>query len=284
MNANPVSTDTVRDLLTRQFPQWSRLPIERIGAHGTVNTVFRLGDHLTARFPRHDTEDLLAEARAARELLGVTRFATPQPLAIGEPGPGFPRRWAVQTWLPGTVASENSHSTAISLGYDLAELVQGVRGMDTRGRPFRGRGRGGDLRAHDDWMAECFRQSEPMLDVGPLRALWAELRELPRESPDVMTHGDLIPGNLLTEGDRLIGVLDVGMLGPADPALDLICGWHLFDDPVREAWRTAVGGTGLDWARGRAWAFVQAMGLVWYYVETNPVMAGLGRSTLRRVA
>ena len=31
----------------------------------------------------------------------------------------------------------------------------------------------------------------------------------------------------------------------------------------------------LEWWRGAAWAFQQAMGLVWYYRETNPGMSAL---------
>ena len=42
-----------------------------------------------------------------------------------------------------------------------------------------------------------------------------------------MSHGDLIPGNVLVAGDRLSGVLDTGGFGPADPALDLVSAWHL---------------------------------------------------------
>ena len=39
----------------------------------------------------------------------------------------------------------------------------------------------------------------------------------------------------------------------------------------------------LEWERGKAWAFQQAMGLVWYYHQTNPTMAALGRRTLTRL-
>ncbi len=273
-----MTPELARALVDDQFPQWRELPLERVGVHGTVNAVFRLGDRLTARFPMRD-QDLDAEAAAARELLGATRFATPEPVATGAPGPGFPRRWAVQTWLPGTPPDVGGPSLAA----DLAEFIRGVRALDTRGRPFRGEGRGGHLPDHDAWLETCFRESEGLLDVAPLRRLWAELRELPRESPDVMTHGDLIPGNLLSEGDHLSGVLDVGGLGPADPALDLICAWHLFDRENRDVLRVATGSTDLDWERVRAWAFQQVMGLIWYYVETNPPMARLGRSTLHRI-
>ena len=89
-----------------------------------------------------------------------------------------------------------------------------------------------------------------------------------------MTHGDLTPGNVLVASGRLAGVLDVGSFGAADPALDLISAWNLLAAGPRLALRDALRCTDLEWERSRAWAFQQAMGLVWYYAESNPVMAG----------
>ncbi len=116
-----------------------------------------------------------------------------------------------------------------------------------------------------------------------LRELWRGFRDLPRDDPDAMTHGDLIPGNVLVRDGRLAGVLDGGGFGPADPALDLVAAWHLLDDGPRAAFRDALGCDDLEWARGTAWAFEQALGAVWYYVATNPAMSAMGRRTLRRV-
>ena len=87
-----------------------------------------------------------------------------------------------------------------------------------------------------------------------------------------MTHGDLIPGNVLVSHGRLAGVIDVGGLGPADPALDLVGAWHLLEPGPRQALRADLGSDDLEWARGRAWAFEQAMGAVWYYTGSNPAM------------
>ena len=39
----------------------------------------------------------------------------------------------------------------------------------------------------------------------------------------------------------------------------------------------------LQWERGKAWAFEQAMGATWYYVESNPAMSRMGRRTLHRI-
>jgi aminoglycoside phosphotransferase (APT) family kinase protein len=187
----------------------------------------------------------------------------------------------VQTWVPGTVATPDGHSEAFA--HDLAEFIAGVRGIDTRGRTFSGDNRGGHLPDHDAWMKTCLERSEGLLDVPPLRRLWAAFRALPREGGDVMTHGDLIPGNLLVDGGRLAGVIDVGGLGPADPALDLVAAWHLLDPGPREAFRADLRCGDLEWARGAAWAFEQAMGVAWYYVETNPPMSHMGRRTLERL-
>lgn len=132
-------------------------------------------------------------------------------------------------------------------------------------------------------MEVCFRESEGLLDVARLRRLWARLRELPPSGPDVLSHRDLIPANFLVQGERLTGVLDAGSFGPADPALDLVAAWHLLDRDRRDIVRRKLGLGEVEWTRGAAWAFQQAMGLVWYYESTNPSMSALGRNTLSRL-
>lgn len=285
-----VTPAAVRALVADQFLRWRDLPVRAVAAHGTVNAIFRLGDDLAARFPLRpgDPEEvrrqLAAEADAARELLGRTPFRTPEPVAPGEPGAGYPLPWSVQTWLPGEPATPDALAGSAPFARDLAAFVRGVRAVDTRGRVFRGGGRGGELRAHDAWLETCFERSGHLLDVPRLRRLWAAARLLPRgDAPDVMSHTDLIPGNVLVAGGRLAGVIDVGGFGPADPALDLVGAWHLLDAGPRRVFRAALGCADDEWARGRAWAFQQAMGLVWYYAGSNPVMSALGRSTLARI-
>jgi len=292
MHANQltITSEIVRALIDDQFPQWRRTPISALASsEGTMNAIFRIGGDRAARFPLipGDVEEvrraLRAEADAAAELAGRTRFRTPEPVALGEPGAGYPLPWSVQTWLPGVVATAADPGQSDGFARDLAEFIAGVQSIDTRGRRFTGSGRGGDLIAHDAWLDKCFANSEGLLDVPRLRAMWTQLRQLPRVRPDVMAHGDLIPGNVLVADGRLAGVLDVGGLGPADPALDLVGAWHLLESGPRQVFREELGCDELTWERGKAWAFAQAMGLPWYYADTNPAMARLGHRTLRRL-
>ena len=285
-----VSTEAVRELVSLQFPQWQDLPVRAVASQGTVNAIFRIGGGLAARFPLQPADAgstrrwLEAEAAAAGRLVGRTRFRTPAPVAIGEPGVGYPLPWSVQTWLPGTVATEQDPSASAAFARDLADFVHGVRAIDTEGRTFEGTNRGGDLRSQDAWVEECFQRSEELLDVAWLRRTWQQLRRLPRTGVDVMTHGDLIPGNLLVADGRLTGVLDVGGLAPADPALDLVGAWHLLETGPRQEFRAALDCDDLEWARGAAWAFEQALGAAWYYADSNPTMSEMGRRTLSRIA
>lgn len=222
MHANQltVSPETVRTLVEQQFPEWRSLPVRSVAGQGTVNAVFRIGDRFAARFPLEsaDVEStwrwLESEAEAARELAGRTRFPTPEPVALGEPGAGYPLPWAVQTWLPGVVAANEDPGESSAFAGDLADLIGELRAIDTRGRTFAGTGRGGDLCSHDAWMETCFGHSERLLDVPRLRRVWATLRDLPRgAAEDAMAHCDLIPGNVLVSAGRLAGVLDVGGFG-----------------------------------------------------------------------
>jgi aminoglycoside phosphotransferase (APT) family kinase protein len=205
---------TVRALVDEQFPQWRALPISAVSGHGTVNAIFRIGEQFAARFPLEAEEaadgsspdaslapvvrdQLLAEAEAARQLAGRTRFPTPEPVVLGEPGAGYPLPWSVQTWLPGSVATEQDPGESTTFAQDLAEFISSVRAIDTGGRTFTGRGRRGDLKIHDDWMETSLERSRGLLDVAALQRMWESMRELPRGgTADVMTHGDLLPRNV----------------------------------------------------------------------------------------
>ncbi len=78
-------------------------------------------------------------------------------------------------------------------------------------------------------------------------------------------------------------MLDGGGFGPADRALDLVAAWHLFDAPARGVVRAGADAGDIEWFRGAAWALQQAMGLVWYYEDSNPEMSALGLSTIGRL-
>ncbi len=90
-------------------------------------------------------------------------------------------------------------------------------------------------------MDVCFANSDGLVDVPRLRAMWGELRTLPEIDEEVMSHGDLTPPKVLVDAGRLVGVLDPGGFAAADPALDLVSVWHLLNHRQRDVVREALG-------------------------------------------
>ncbi|WP_448319588.1 aminoglycoside phosphotransferase family protein [Streptomyces sp. CO7] len=281
-----VTEEQMAALVAAQFPRWRELPVRACPSDGTENALFRIGDDLVARLPLlgddadAKRQEIRREIDAARRIEGATRVPTPRFAALGGPGPHYPLPWSVYHWIPGTTATAADVHDSTAFAEDLAHFVLQVRALDTEGRTFRGRGRGGVLTAHDDYVAQGLQRSRELIDTHALARLWERLRGTPRTEPDTWTHGDLMPGNLLTDGGRLAGVIDVGQAGVADPALDLQPAWNHLGPTAREAFRLALGADDAAWDRGKGWAFAQAIGCLWYYRETNPVMSDLARSTL----
>jgi aminoglycoside phosphotransferase (APT) family kinase protein len=222
-----------------------------------------------------------AEQCAAGLLLARVPVATPEPVAMGAPSPAYPLPWAVYRWLPGTLAHDVPDAAASpGLGTDLAAFVVAVRALETGGRTFDRDGRGGRLTDVDDYVDRCLSRDTTPFAAADLSVVWARLRVTRRCEADVMTHGDLMPGNLLLRQKRLSAVIDVGMLGPADPALDLQPAWNLLTGNGRSAFRDALGTAADEWDRGKAWAFAQAIGCLDYYRVSNPVMSQTAVRTL----
>ncbi|MFT4263531.1 MAG: phosphotransferase [Nocardioides sp.] len=284
-----VSLESVRAMVRRQFPQWRSLPVRPVESGGTVNWTFRLGEELAVRLPMLGTDPIAVQAELENEASAMAEFASncpfpcPESVEIGAPDTHYPLPWSVQTWVVGADAVANDASNSIPFAVDLAALIGSLRRTGVAGRTYDGSGRGGHLPDHDAWMDECFYESVDLLDVPILRALWADLRTLPRVDSDVMSHRDITPPNVLVGQGRLTGVLDTGGFAPADPALDLVAGWHLLSATPRDVFRSELATFDNQWLRGMAWAFQQAMGLVWYYRLSNPPMSQWGNRTLDRI-
>lgn len=189
----PISEHVVRQLLRSQFPDLADEPIRRVESSGTVNSIFRIGVELAARFPllhRHpgaERETLEVEARASSEFSRCSPFRAPQPVAIGEPGAGHPLPWSLQTWLPGDVAEDGAAADSSPFALDLVVLIRALRTADTAGRTFERGWRGGDLRRHDPWVQTCLKKSRHLLDVPRLAALW-DRRDQPTDVHDGASH------------------------------------------------------------------------------------------------
>jgi len=166
-----VEDETVRRLLAAQLPEWAGLPVRRLPPTGTDNQLFRLGDDLLVRMPRvpGPATTVAFEHHWLPRLAPHLPLTVPAPLALGEPGEGYPFAWTVVPWIEGANPTEETYDPqewAVALG-SFVRACREVPGMDG---PVTTEGRGGPLGALDDWVQEWTGRAD--LHACPATRCW----------------------------------------------------------------------------------------------------------------
>ncbi|MGI9597899.1 MAG: phosphotransferase, partial [Acidimicrobiales bacterium] len=138
-------------LLAAQMPDIAGRPLTIVEPWGTDNAIWRLGDDLVVRLPRIEsaTGQVELEWTWLPRLAPHLSIAVPEPVALGQPGFGYPFRWAVHRWVPGEGAGPNRMADPLAFAIDLAETVSQIQSCDTTAAPA-ARNRARPLQEYDE--------------------------------------------------------------------------------------------------------------------------------------
>ncbi|MFF1541368.1 phosphotransferase [Microbacterium sp. NPDC058269] len=255
----------VRELVRTVAPELAALPLTRV-AEGWDNVTWRLGPNLAVRIPRREqAAPLIRHEQHALPLiamqLATASVRTPLPVFAGSPTPQFPWPWSIVPWLPGrqTLGRPRRDNTAWAAQLAAALLALHDEGpTDAPTNPVRGV----PLAARDDSIRSRLA-ALPATIADPLAPHWQSGLDAAPATESVWIHGDLHPGNILVDGDRLSALIDFGDVTSGDPAYDLAIGWLAFDGEGRHVFRRATGRRydEATWVRARAWAAAVAITL-----------------------
>ncbi|MEV8634814.1 aminoglycoside phosphotransferase family protein [Streptosporangium sp. NPDC051023] len=274
-----INAALVRRLVDTQFPQWAALPLKLLDPASSDHVIYRLGEQLSVRLPRHDGAIGQAEKEFEwlPQLAPRLPLAIPVPMGVGEPDLGYPWRWAVSRWLEGEVATietlADSSAAAVQLAEFLAALQQfmpeDVQAMEARedlaDQPLAGRDRA---------TRTAIAEADGVFDTTAMTELWNAAVSAPGWSRlPVWFHGDFHTGNLLTVDGRLSAVIDFGGLGIGDPACDLIIAFTLMSADSRAAFRAVLDVDDATWTRGRGCALATGLNAYTTYAAVNPRVA-----------
>lgn len=284
-----IGVDTATGLLTSQFPHWSHLPIAPITSSGTDNALFSLGNDMVIRMPRATwaTQQVDKEATWLPRLAPHLPLRIPAPLAQGKPDETYPWSWSVCGWIEG----EDLHTAKIDdqakMARDLAAFIKALRRIDSTDGPRSGKHnnhRGVPLEVLAPVVRKSIGELEGQIDTGAASRAWEDALQVPAwEGDPVWVHGDLQAGNLLAHDGQLCSVIDFGLLGVGDPAVDLIVAWNLLGRESRDVFRQQVDVDEATWARGRGWALYAGLVALPYYLHTNPVIVKTSRHVIGEV-
>lgn len=254
-----VEQGLVEELVARQFPHWSYLPVEPVADGGWDNVTFHLGSEMLVRLPSA-AEYALAVDKEHQWLPMLARQLPrpiPMPLAKGRPGAGYPFPWSVYAWLPGTTATFDQVADPVPFAEDLADVVAALQRVDTTDGPRPGKHnwyRGGTLRRFQRLIDDALGDLEGHVETDLALQIWQAALRAEWDGVDRWFHGDLAQGNLLLVDGQLAAVLDFGTCGVGDPACDMAVAWTLLSADGRQAFRRQLAVDDATWARGRGWA------------------------------
>ena len=288
MHADEITVDvgTVRRLLADQLPQWASLPLVRLPPAGTDNQLFRLGDDLLVRMPRvpGPAETVVFEHTWLPRLAEHLPLPVPAPVALGEPGHGYPWQWTVVPWIEGETPTPETFDPE-EWAVSLASFVRACRAIPGMDGPVKTHGRGSPLAAHDDWVREWAPQADQALvSYDAVMALWEDALAAPAyDGEPRWFHGDLHEGNLLVRDGRLAAVIDWGAAGRGDPAIELNAMWGYLPASVADLYRSELGLDEAAYRRARGFALAPSISALTYYRDTAPWIAEGSLDTLRRL-
>lgn len=269
-----VDAELVRRLLAAQLPALASRPLAEVEPWGTDNAIWRLGDDLVVRLPRIGW----AAGQVELEATWLPRLAPhlpvelPVPVAVGEPGLGYPYPWAVHRWVPGTGAALERIDDPAAFARDLAEVVRRLWTVPVDGAPV-ARNRARPLRAYDAATRRAIDGASHLIDAADATEVWEQaLAAEPHPGPPVWVQGDL-EGNCLVRDGRLCGIVDWGSACAGDPAVDVQVVWSpLFTDASRQVFLDVLEVDDATLARSRGAAVNQACAALPYYLDTYPLI------------
>lgn len=276
-------------LVARLWPDWSDLPLRDVPSSGTDNTLFRLGDQLALRVPKHKGAiGQIAKDAQILGLFGPLPLAVPRPHAIGLADDGIP--CAITDWIEGQEAHTEALSDPIAAARVLGQFLNALRQQPAGDAPVAGdinSNRGVPLAQMDAKTRESIAVLSDEMDPIPALSMWEEaLAAAKHVDPLVFLHGDLKADNMIVRDGALIAVIDWGLSALGDPAADLSVAWSWVQPEARDVFRQSIDlGGDLDaaaWVRGRGWALYGAViALSYYRGGKNPALCATCRATLR---
>lgn len=285
-----VNQDLVRELLRSQCPQWADLQLKPILSSGTDNALFRLGEDYVVRIPRIEWSlDSVANG-INKEYYWVPKLATSLKTSISEPlfkgcsNESFPWPWSITKWNDGYNPDFEKENEYEQLAIDLACFLNELHSIHLPEEGPLSR-RGVPLKELDDETKQAINTLSDDMDIKPLAILWEKLVDTPNwNHQPVWIHGDLLPGNILIQNNRLSAVIDFADVGLGDPACDLIVAWSLLNSHSRAIFRNHL--ENIDehtWQRGQGWALSIALIILPYYRDTNPVLTSIARRIIQQL-
>lgn len=283
-----IDDQIVKTLIDGQLPDHSASVPHRLQSNGSDNMIYRLGADICVRLPLTPRASamLIKETECIPKLPDLP-LKIPMPLFTGKPIKDYQSPWAIYRWIEGEAVSDHPIQDELDAAEKLAKFVGALRQADASDAPLYGKHnnfRGCPLRLRNKPTVAAIENVSDLYRASDLKSVWEQSLNLKAwPHGPVWVHGDIHAANLLTSEGKLSAVIDFGLMGAGDPAVDLIVNWSLLGKSARSHFRSILDVDENTWLRGRGWALSTALIALAYYRDKHRYLSEMSNRVIREV-
>lgn len=279
-----INEKLVQELILKQYPSVKHLPITFLNS-GWDNDNYKLGNSLLVRLPRRKlaNELLENEIKGLNYLKDKLSLCVPEPLFVGKSSTSYPFIWAIYSWFQGEAANTETlaNDEAIRLAHFLKELHQ-LKSDLVGENPYRSINL--DQKNKVVWSIIDHLKPNHTLITPNIISTWEKGIKHCKPRNRTIIHGDLHPGNIISNQKKINAIIDWGDICIGDPALDLAAFWMLFNNKaIREKALLVYNADTELIIRAKAWAVFFGLVLFDSGLGKNTANEKSGRITLQNL-
>jgi len=274
--------NTIKKILSQQFPQYAHLDIRKVIKSGHDNRTFHLGNDFSLRFPsalEYSTQ-VQKEHSYCKRLQKSISIQITNPIELGKPSELYPYHFSINQWIDGESINSINIIDKNQLAKDCAKFLVELKRCDTQDSIQPGLHnffRGGDLSVYHEETINAIQQCRDFNHT-QLFDIWNKGTISKHTEDKVWIHGDFERDNILIRNGKLYAVIDFGNMAVGDPACDYVIAWTYFDKSSRAIFLENLH---LDQAtinRAKAWALWKAL-----ITLNDPNRRGLALTTINEL-
>lgn len=247
---NVIQSDTVKQILNEQFPNFPIKSIEQIG-EGFDNTVFILNDEILLRFPRREVAVTILEVekKLLPSINEYISFQTTIPFIFGQPSEKFPWPFLGYNYIKGKPPVHLTRQERINTIEPLAKILKQLHSIPLSTLTH--------LNLHGDELRRLdIKYRKPQFlkyveEAIKLKLIPSEMKikhyienlhEVIPKTPLVLVHGDLHFKNMIVNDEHVLkGIIDWGDAHIGQRELDLSIVFSIIPSDKRESFYEIYG-------------------------------------------
>lgn len=189
----------------------------------------------------------------------------PYQIKLGKPCEYYDLHWSINNWINGKSLNryKKEDLNLIEIAKDLAKFLHELHQVDIKNGITPSQDnfhRGGDLSIYNHEMIDALSKIKDKDYRDKIEKVWIDALNSDTLTIKTWIHGDFAVGNILSNDNKINGIIDFGQMAVGDFSCDLVIAWNFFNEKSREIFLSNINNiTDNHIKKAKGWAIWKAV-------------------------